>query len=75
MPPCLALSAFLPGMSAGVGHDCVLKVGYLNTSSFQTLTKDRLETYMDTFDVVLVGDGTMQYVNDLLEEMIKVEVR
>lgn len=49
------------GMSSGIKHDLILKIGFLNED-----IKSKLELYKSKFDVVITDDGTMNYVNKLL---------
>ena len=42
-------------------NEC-LNIGFINYK-----IKENLETYMDTFDVVLVNDETMDFPNQLME--------
>lgn len=44
-------------------HDCVLKVGFVNEPS---PTEEVLESYAKAFDVLLLGDGNLKPVVDLL---------
>ena len=45
-------------------HQVVLKIGFLND-----LVKDEhlKEEYMNTFDLVVIGDGSLDPINDLLK--------
>lgn len=48
-------------------HHVVLKVGFLND-----LVKDqsKKDEYMDTFDMVILGDGSMEPVNEMLRDTL-----
>lgn len=50
-------------MAEGVKHDCVLKVGFLNDDHL-----DSLDAYMESFDVVLKEDNSMDFLISLIEE-------
>lgn len=52
------------GMAAGLDYKNLLKVGFLNEKA-----EKNLENFKKTFDVVLLGDPGMEYVNNLLKEM------
>lgn len=52
------------GMIEGIEHDCVLKVGFLNKD-----TENKLEKYALGYDVVILNDGSMEYVNELMEKI------
>eukprot|EP00854_Cymbomonas_tetramitiformis_P007218 gene7218-8600_t len=51
-------------MAEGISHNEVLKVGFLNDSVDKLLPK-----YTDVFDVIIVNDGSMEFVNDLIREI------
>eukprot|EP01029_Cantina_marsupialis_P028700 TRINITY_DN777894_c0_g1_i1.p1 TRINITY_DN777894_c0_g1~~TRINITY_DN777894_c0_g1_i1.p1 ORF type:complete len:286 (+),score=88.98 TRINITY_DN777894_c0_g1_i1:84-941(+) len=52
-------------MQKGGLQENTLTIGFLNDR-----IEDRLEMYCDTFDVVVVGDGDMKYVLDLINEVV-----
>lgn len=52
------------GMSEGIEHDCIIRVGFLNENKEEFLQK-----YMEAFDVVITDDGGMGYVNGLLQKI------
>ncbi len=52
------------GMSEGMEHDCVLKIGFLNKDN-----SDR-EAYEKAYDVLLLGDPDFSYVNELLVRIV-----
>lgn len=51
------------GMAEGFDYDNIIKIGFLNEK-----VEERLESFKDNFDVVLLGDPDMSYVNKLLKE-------
>jgi len=51
-------------MSDGYDCDNILTVGFLNQN-----IEANLKRYMDTFDVVVTGDGSMQFVVDILRQL------
>lgn len=52
-------------MADGVEHDCILKIGFFNTGDDELLHK-----YRRSFDVVILNDGPLDYVNGLLEGIL-----
>jgi len=52
-------------MIKGLNYKNVIKVGFLNEE-----IKKNLEAYRQNFDVLILNDGDMNYVNNLLKEMI-----
>jgi len=52
------------GMVEGFDYKNILKIGFLNEE-----VDANLENFKKTFDVVLLGDPGMEYVNNLLKEM------
>lgn len=52
------------------GFDCenVIKIGFLNEVSENG---DSLELFKKNFDVIILNDGPMDFVNDLLREVVK----
>jgi len=52
------------GMVEGFDYKNLLKIGFLNEA-----LEESLEDFKKTFDVVLLGDPGMEYVNNLLKEM------
>ena len=53
------------GMSEGLKHNEIIRVGFLNDN------KERLmKEYADKFDIVILDDGSMDYVNELLEKIL-----
>lgn len=51
-------------MAAGVPHDLVLRIGFLNEENVAAR-----EQHLDTFDIVLEKDNTLQYVRDVLQQI------
>lgn len=52
------------GMSAGLDHDNIIHIGFLNKD------KDRnLPTFEEEFDIVILNDGEMTYVNDIIRDI------
>jgi HAD superfamily hydrolase (TIGR01544 family) len=52
-------------MLEGLSHETVIKVGFLNEG-----VKELLPQYKKAFDVVILDDGPMDYVNDLLKQIL-----
>jgi len=52
------------GMVEGFDYKNLLKIGFLNEN-----VEENLENFKKTFDVVLLGDPGMEYINNLLKEM------
>jgi len=52
------------GMVAGIKYDNIIKIGFLNIDA-----EKNLEVFKQNFDVVITGDGKMDYINQLLEEL------
>lgn len=53
-----------PGMVEGFDYDNLLKIGFLNNK-----IEEKLENYKKTFDMLIIGDGPISPVNQLLEEI------
>jgi len=53
------------GMAEGSIYDNIIKIGFLNEN-----VEERLELYKDNFDVVLLGDGDFDFINNLLKELV-----
>ena len=49
------------GMSEGLSHNCIIRIGFLN-KKVDTL----LDQFKDNFDVIILGDGGMEFVNELV---------
>jgi HAD superfamily hydrolase (TIGR01544 family) len=52
-------------MANGFDHDCVLKIGFLNDK-----VEERRAQFNELFDIVLEGDGSMQPVIDILDQIL-----
>jgi len=52
------------GMSHGIQHDVVLNIGFLNDG-----IEKWLERYQKAFDVVILNEGKMDFVNELIQEI------
>jgi len=53
------------GMTEGLDHDTILRIGFLNENAERSLS-----AFAKKFDVVISDDGPMDYVNDLLKRII-----
>jgi hypothetical protein len=53
-------------MVEGFDYKNLLKIGFLNEA-----VEENLENFKKTFDVVLLGDPGMEYINNLLHEMFR----
>lgn len=53
------------GMIEGFDFKNMIKIGFLNEN-----TKENLDVYKKAFDVVILNDGDMGFVNDLLFEIV-----
>ena len=53
------------GMIDGFDHENLIKIGFLNEN-----VEQNLEQYKNNYDVVILNDSSMNYVNDLLKELI-----
>lgn len=51
-------------MINGFDYDNLIKIGFLNEN-----VKENLEEYKKNYDVVILNDSSMEYVNDLLNEI------
>lgn len=54
------------GMTEGINHDCIIKIGFLNDKKEQLF-----DSYSKAFDVVILDDGPMDYVNELVNSIIQ----
>ncbi|MFA7654300.1 MAG: hypothetical protein WCX97_04700 [Candidatus Magasanikbacteria bacterium] len=54
------------GMVEGFDYTNLIKIGFYNQ-----LTDDHLDKYREKFDIVITGDGNMEYVNKILGEILK----
>ncbi len=55
-------------MSEGLNHDTILKVGFLNTWKEQD--QQKLKAYAESFDVVLINDDSMDFVINMVKQII-----
>ena len=54
------------GMIQGFDYENLIKIGFLNEN-----IEESLEHYKQNYNVVILNDSSMDYVNDLLKEIIK----
>lgn len=54
------------GMIKGFKYDKLIKVGFLNED-----VEKNLEKYKEVYDIVILNDGSMGYINKLLKEIVK----
>lgn len=54
------------GMIKGFDYDNLIKIGFLNEK-----VEENLEYYKNKFDVVILNDGSLEYINKLLRDIIK----
>ena len=54
------------GMTAGLHHNTIIKIGFLNED-----IEKNLELYKEQFDIVITGDGSMEYINQLLHDLLR----
>jgi 5'-nucleotidase len=54
------------GMVNDLDLNCIIKIGFLNKNH-----KENLELYKTKFDIVITNDGSMSYVNKLLQDLSK----
>lgn len=52
-------------MTEGLEHDTILRIGFLNENVEKLLPK-----FAEKYDVLILNDGHMNYVNDLLNKML-----
>ncbi len=53
------------GVSEGLEHDTIIRIGFLNDN-----VKELLDDYKKAFDVVILNDGPMDYVNKLVKNIL-----
>ncbi len=53
------------GMIADVKHDCVIKIGFFNEGD-----EDLFNAFSKSFDVLILNDGSLLYVNELLAKFL-----
>jgi len=54
------------GMITGFEYDNLIKIGFLNEE-----INENLEQYKENFDIILLNDTNLNYVNELVREVIK----
>jgi len=52
-------------MAEGMEHDCIIKIGFLNEDK-----EELFEEYSNSYDIVILDDGTMEYVIELVESIL-----
>ena len=52
-------------MCQGVDHNTVIKIGFLNEN-----TEELFDSYARAYDVLILNDGSLEYLNNLLKEII-----
>ncbi len=52
-------------MAEGLEHNTILRIGFLNEN-----TEELLQKYSEIYDVVILNDGSMEYVNEILERAL-----
>ena len=52
-------------MTEGMEHDCIIKIGFLNEDK-----EELFDEYANSFDVVIMEDGDMDYIIELLRKII-----
>ena len=71
------------GMSEGLEHNSIIKIGFLShknplgfsgcrkSSISQHKKKEKilLEKFKENYDVIILNDGSMDFVNDLIKEI------
>lgn len=53
------------GMSEGLEHDCIIRIGFLNEK-----VEESLDKFSKAFDAVILNDGPMDYVNSLIKDIL-----
>jgi len=53
------------GMVNGFDYDNLIKIGFMN------FEENKLDDYKKVYDVIILNDGSFDYVNELLERLIK----
>jgi 5'-nucleotidase len=54
------------GMIMGFNYDNLIKIGFLNEE-----VEKCLEEYKNNYDIVILNDSDMNFVNELLKDLIK----
>lgn len=55
------------GMTEGIDHDTILRIGFLNEDIEQNL-----KLYSENFDVLVLNDDGMEYVNEILTKILSI---
>jgi len=58
------------GIAKSFQYDNLIKIGFLNDLNPD---EEKLETFKKNFDVIILGDGNLDYVNNLLKEIVEDE--
>jgi len=53
-------------MIEGFDYDNLIKIGFLNEN-----VEANLEYYKDNYDIIILNDSSLGYINRLLKEIIK----
>jgi 5'-nucleotidase len=53
-------------MSDGTEHDCILKIGFLNSN-----IEENLQEFSEKFDALILNDGNFEFVNKIMDEIIR----
>jgi len=53
-------------MINGFNYDQIIKIGFLNENM-----ADQLIAFKDAYDIIILNNGSMDYVNELLKELLK----
>ena len=51
-------------MIHGFDYEGLIKIGFLNYAA-----EENLENYKDSYDAIVMNDGSFNFVNDLIKEM------
>jgi cytosolic 5'-nucleotidase 3 len=53
------------GMSEGMQHQEIIKIGFLNENKDELLDK-----FKESFDIIIINDGSFEYINQLLNKIL-----
>ena len=53
-------------MIRGFSYENLIKIGFLNEN-----VEENLKKYKEKYDIILLNDGNFDYVNELIERLIK----
>ena len=53
-------------MITGFDYDNLIKIGFLNEK-----VDENIEKYKENFDIILLNDTNINYVNELVKEIVK----